>query len=156
VAVFGWSHAGSALGRADLLLVAAVVLVGFGYAEGGQLARELGGLRVVSWALIVSLPLTLPVTLWSIHIANWGHVGLPAWLGFAYVSVISMYLAFVAWYRGLSLGKIARTAQVQLAMPVLGVCWAALLLHEKLEPGTLLSGGAVIGCSLLAQRTRFA
>jgi len=155
VGVFGWFHAGSAFRTPDLLLVAAVVLVGFGYAEGGHLARELGGLRVVSWALIVSLPLTLPVTLWSIHTASWGHIGLHAWLGFAYVSVISMYLAFGAWYHGLSLGKIARTAQVQLAMPVLGVGWAALLLHETLELGTLLSGGAVIGCSLLAQRTRF-
>jgi drug/metabolite transporter (DMT)-like permease len=154
IAVFGWFSAGSGVRAADLLLVLAVVLVGFGYAEGGQLARELGGLQVVSWALVVALPVTLPVTVWSLLHSNFAQVSLRAWSGFAYVSVISMYLAFVAWYRGLALGKIARLSQVQLAMPVLGVCWAALLLHEKLGASTLLSGTAVIACSLLAQRSR--
>jgi drug/metabolite transporter (DMT)-like permease len=156
VGALGWSHAGGSVNAADLLLLLGVVLVGFGYAEGGRLARELGGLRVVSWALIVSLPITLPVTLWSIARADWQHVGARSWLGFAYVSVISMYLAFVAWYRGLALGQIARASQVQLVMPVLGVCWAALLLDEKVELGTLLAGAAVVSCSLFAQRTRFA
>jgi drug/metabolite transporter (DMT)-like permease len=155
VAVFGWFQAGGALNSADVLLVVAIALVGFGYAEGGQLARELGGLRVVSWALIVSLPITLPVTLWAMLHENLERISWRAWSGFAYVSVISMYLAFVAWYRGLSLGKIASLSQVQLAMPVLGVCWATLLLHETLELGTVLSGCAVVGCSLWAQRTRF-
>lgn len=154
IAVFGWFAAGSGVRAADLLLVLAVLLVGFGYAEGGLLARELGGLRVVSWALLVALPVTLPVTIWSVRSTTWDHVSPRAWGGFAYVSTVSMYLAFIAWYRGLSLGKIARLSQVQLAMPVLGVCWAALFLHEKLEFSTLLSGGAVIACSLVAQRTR--
>lgn len=154
IAVFGWFSAGNGVRAADLLLVLAVLLVGFGYAEGGQLARELGGLRVVSWALVIALPVTVPVSIWSLLHASVAHVSLRAWSGFAYVSVISMYLAFVAWYRGLGLGKIAQLSQVQLAMPVLGVCWAALLLHERLALPTLLSGAAVIVCSLLAQRSR--
>jgi drug/metabolite transporter (DMT)-like permease len=156
VSVFGWLHAGGGLRLADALLVVAVVLVGFGYAEGGQLARELGGLRVVSWALIVSLPITLPATLWAMVDESFEHVSARALYGFLYVSLFSMYLAFVAWYRGLSLGKIARLSQVQLAMPVLGVGWAALFLNENVELSTVLSGAAVIGCSLWAQRTRFA
>lgn len=156
VAVFGWLHAGGGLRLADVLLVLAIVLVGFGYAEGGHLARELGGLRVVSWALIVSLPITLPATVWAVTHESLQHVSARALCGFMYVSLFSMYLAFVAWYRGLSHGNIARLSQVQLAMPVLGVGWAALFLSEKLELSTVLSGGAVIGCSLWAQRTRFA
>jgi drug/metabolite transporter (DMT)-like permease len=154
VGVFGWLHAGSGFGRADALLLLAVALVGFGYAEGAQLARELGGLRVVSWALIVALPITIPVTLWASLSSDFREVSLGAWSGFAYVSLVSMFLAFVAWYHGLSRGNIAQLSQVQLAMPVLGVGWAALLLGEALEALTLLSGVAVVACSLLAQRRR--
>jgi drug/metabolite transporter (DMT)-like permease len=137
---FGWLHTGGSVSSADLLLVAAVALVGFGYAEGGRLARDIGGLNVVCWALVLALPVTLPVTLWSMHdfdglrTASWKAI-----TGFAYVSIVSMFLAFVAWYRGLGMGGVARTSQVQLVMPLLGLGWAALFLGERLELGTLLA-----------------
>ncbi len=149
---FGLLHAGAGLGRADLLLLLAVAAVGFGYAEGGRLARKIGGLSVVSWALVAALPLTLPVTLLSLSDGALGAASPRAWLGFAYVSVVSMFLAFLAWYHGLSLGSVARTSQVQLLMPVLGVCWAALLLGEKVDAWTLLAGVLVGGFVFLSNR----
>jgi drug/metabolite transporter (DMT)-like permease len=144
VLVFAWLHTGGDLGGADLLLVAAVALVGLGYAEGGRLARELGGMNVVCWALVLALPVTLPLTCWSASALDWAKgVSWKAFAGFAYVSVVSMFFAFVAWYRGLGLGGVARTSQVGLAMPLLGLVWAALFLGERLDLSTLLAGGLV-------------
>ena len=79
----------------------------------------------------------------------------PAQIGaFAYLGVVSMFLGFVAWYRGLAIGPMAQVSQVQLVQPVLTITWAALLLGEYVGPVTLLGGLAVIGAAALAVRTR--
>jgi drug/metabolite transporter (DMT)-like permease len=108
----------------------AVLLAALGYAEGGRLSRKLGGWRVICWALILAAPvIILPVAL---AIGRQGlTAGTSAWLGFAYVSSISMFLAFFAWYRGLALGGIARIGQIQLLQPVLTLVWSALLLGNE-------------------------
>lgn len=137
---------------ADGLLLAAVVLAALGYAEGGRLARALGAWRVICWALLLAAPvLALPV---GIAVARHeGAVGAGAWLGFAYVSVVSMFLGFFAWYRGLALGGVARVGQVQLAQPVLTLLWAALLLGERINPPTVLASLLVIGSVALSRRS---
>ncbi|HET9960431.1 MAG TPA: DMT family transporter [Polyangiaceae bacterium] len=144
VLIFGWVHAGGQLAWADLLLLAAVALVGLGYAEGGQLAKELGGARVVCWALLVALPVSTPVALWGLLHTRLDQITWRSSLGFAYVSVISMWLAFFAWYRGLAQGGVARASQIQLLMPVLGILWAGILLGEHLDESTLLACAAVV------------
>lgn len=73
---------------------------------------------------------------------------------FAYLAVVSMFLGFFAWYRGLAIGPMAQVSQVQLVQPVMSIAWAALLLHEQLSWGTIAGGVAVIGCAGLAVRTR--
>jgi drug/metabolite transporter (DMT)-like permease len=78
------------------------------------------------------------------------------WAAFAYLGVVSMFLGFFAWYRGLALGGVARVGQVQLAQPVLSLGWAALLLGEAVGPGTLLTAGAVLACMAGTQRARAA
>jgi drug/metabolite transporter (DMT)-like permease len=65
-----------------------------------------------------------------------------------------MFLGFFAWYRGLAIGPMAQVSQVQLVQPVLGILWAALLLHEQIGSATVIGGVAVIGCAALAVRTR--
>lgn len=138
---------------ADALLFAAVLAAAAGYAEGGLLARELGSWQTVSWALVIAAPLMTVLTLVSLG----GRVpeATPGqWLAFAYLAVVSMYLGFFAWYRGLAIGPMAQVSQIQLTQPVMSILWAALFLHE--EPGwpTLLGGFAVIVCAALAVRTR--
>ncbi len=138
---------------ADTWLLAAVVLVSVGYAEGARLAREMGGMGVVCWALVLSLPvLIVPVA----HAAlTHGLVARPsAWLGFAYISLVSMFVAFMAWYAGLARGGIARTSQVQLLQPCLTLLWAALLLGEAIESRQLLGAGLVLISVVLCQMTR--
>ena len=140
---FAASMGGGTPQGADLLILAGVAAAGVGYAEGGRLARELGGWQVICWALLIAVPFIAgPVWLAA---AEHGLSASPAaWLGFAYVSGVSMFLGFFAWYRGLALGGIARVGQLSLAQPVLTLVWSVLLLGESVTAPTILAAGAVI------------
>jgi len=139
----------------DLLLLAAVALCALGYAEGAVLARDLGGARTISWALVLSLPVTVVGTALAAATADGGLSGGPvAWLGFAYVALISMFLAFFAWYAGLARGGVAKIGQVQLSQALLTLGWSALLLGEEVDALTLLAAVAVLACVVLTQRSR--
>jgi len=137
----------------DLLLLAAVLACGVGYAEGGLLARELGAWQTISWALVLAgLPMAL-VT--GVSVMQAPPTGTPLdWALFGYLGVVSMFLGFFAWYRGLAIGPMAQVSQVQLVQPVLSISWAALLLHEQLTWPTVLGGAAVIACAGIAVRSR--
>jgi drug/metabolite transporter (DMT)-like permease len=140
------------LAGADLLVLASVALGGLGYAEGGALSRRYGGWQVICWALLLTAPLlVVPVAL----AARGGlHATPSAWLCFAYVSVVSMFLGFFAWYHGLALGGVAKIGQVQLAQPVMTLAWAALILGEQVTAAMLVAALAVLACVLATQRTR--
>jgi len=141
------------LTTSDLLLFAAVLAAAIGYAEGGLLARELGAWQTVSWALVIASPLMLALTITAV--AQQPPTGTPIeWAAFAYLAVVSMFLGFFAWYRGLAIGPTAQVSQVQLTQPVLSILWAALLLHEQLTWATILGGIAVIACARIAVRVR--
>ncbi|GMA14235.1 DMT family transporter [Deinococcus metallilatus] len=118
--------------QGDLLMLAATVLCGLGYAEGARLSRRLGGWQVICWALALALPVMLLGTLLSLP-ASVAQVSGPAWLGLAYVSLFSMLIGFVFWYRGLAQGGIAAVGQLQLMQPFIGLGLAALLLHEQVQ-----------------------
>lgn len=139
----------------DLFLLAAVTLCGLGYAEGGALARDLGGARTICWALVLSLPVTLAVSVASV-LRQTPHASASGWAGFAYVTVISMFLGFFAWYGGLARGGVAKIGQLQLSQPVLTLAWSALLLHEAVPPGAIVAAVAVLACVALTQRLRAA
>lgn len=137
----------------DLLLLGSVVAAAVGYAEGGLLARELGSWQTISWALVLALPLMLALA--AVSAIQQPPSATPAqWAAFAYLAVVSMFLGFFAWYRGLAIGPIARVSQIQLIQPVLTICWAALLLGEALTWSTVLGGLAVILCAGAAVRVR--
>lgn len=142
-----------ALHAADLLLFGAVLAAAIGYAEGGLLARELGSWQTIAWALVLSAPLM------AVLAASAAAVEPPTpttaeWLAFGYLSVVSMFLGFVAWYRGLAIGPMAQVSQIQLVQPVMSITAAALLLHETVGWPTVLGGLSVIACAALAVRTR--
>ncbi len=137
----------------DLLLFGAVAAAAIGYAEGGLLAREIGSWQTVSWALILAAPLM--VALMTMAIVDQPPTGtLSQWAAFAYLGVVSMFLGFFAWYRGLATGPMAQVSQVQLTQPVLSILWAALILREELTWQTIIGGIAVILCAGIAVRTR--
>lgn len=89
---------------ADAALLAAVLILGLSYAEGGVLARELGSWQVIAWAIIIGAPFfMIPVGL-SIT-AEMLHAPLKAWVSLIYLSVVSQFLAYVAWYSGMAMGE---------------------------------------------------
>ncbi|QDZ12054.1 DMT family transporter [Devosia ginsengisoli] len=135
----------------DALMLGAIVVCGLGYAEGARLSRRLGGWQVICWALVLSLPLMLLLTLfyWP---ASFADVTLPAWFSLAYVSLFSMLIGFVFWYRGLAQGGIASVGQLQLLQPFFGLALAATLLREEVTPIMLLVTVAVILCVVGARR----
>lgn len=138
---------------ADLFLLAAVVLCGLGYAEGGALARELGGARTICWALILSLPATLPAAAVA-AVAHPPRATAVGWLGFGYVTVVSMFLGFFAWYTGLARGGVAHVGQIQLTQPVLTFAWSALLLNERITTAAIAASLVVLAFVALTQRSR--
>jgi drug/metabolite transporter (DMT)-like permease len=151
VAGFALFQSGSASLTGDLYMLGAILLCGLGYAEGAKLSRSLGGWQVISWALVCSLPIILAATLFVLPPSLSG-VSLPAWLGLAYVSLFSMLIGFVFWYRGLALGGIAGVGQLQLLQPFFGLMLSAALLHESVEWSMIAVTLAVVLCVAGAKR----
>ncbi|TDK37209.1 DMT family transporter [Rhizobium deserti] len=135
----------------DALMLAAVVVCGLGYAEGARLSRTLGGWQVICWALVLSLPVMVLLCFIAMP-PSFAGIGAPAWLGLAYVSLFSMLIGFVFWYRGLAQGGIAVVGQLQLLQPFFGLALAALLLHEPVTWMMLLVTVAVILCVFGARK----
>ncbi|MCW6533279.1 DMT family transporter [Sphingomonas lycopersici] len=135
----------------DLLMVAAILLCGLGYAEGATLSRRLGGWQVISWALLVSLPVMAVIALTTLP-AHWNGIGWHAYAGLAYVSLFSMMLGFVFWYRGLALGGIAGVGQLQLLQPFFGLLLAGVVLGEPVAWSMIASTAIVILCVAGAKR----
>ena len=154
VVVFAVLRSGGAAGGlsiqlADLLLLAAMLCAAVGYGYGAQLAQRLRAEHVICWALVMALPLTLPLA-----VATWpaAPVKATAWWAFAYLAVFSMWLGFFAWYRGLALGGTVRVSQVQLVQPFMSMLFAVPLLGERLDAVTVGFGLAVIGVVFIGKK----
>jgi drug/metabolite transporter (DMT)-like permease len=139
----------------DLLVIAAVIAAALSYVEGASITRTMPGWQVISWAVLLALPLTLPLTalLWWLTHADHDPSAW-AWLSLVGLGLISMYFGFFAWYRGLSLAGIARGGQVQQLQAPLTLVWAAVFLGESVTLAAVLATVVVIGSVLWAQRGR--
>ncbi len=138
---------------ADLALLGAVAAAGLGYAEGAILARTFGSWQVICWSLVLSFPLLLPIVIQHVP-TSFASVSVNAILGFLYVSIFSMFFGFFAWFRGLSLGGIARVGQIQLLQPFLTILASAVFLGEHLTMTTLSFAVGVIICVALGKQTQ--
>ncbi len=157
VVAFGWQSGHGRFGSADALLLVGVVLVAVGYAEGGKLSVSMGGSRVISWALVLALPLTGPATALALVLRPLAAAPSAAALaGLAYVTVVSMLLGFFAYYRGLAIVGVARASQVQLLQVPLGALWSTLLLGERVTPALVATSATVVVCAAVARRARVA
>jgi drug/metabolite transporter (DMT)-like permease len=154
VLAFALTRSRGGLAAGDLHLLAAALLAAVGYAVGGRLARNVPGLLVIAWALLASLPLLAAVGWWWL----WPLVNLRAsavaWGCFAYVAVMSQFVGFFFWYRGLALGGVARVGQVQLLQTFFTLAASALLLGERVDVPTLVFAFATLLMVWLAQRER--
>ncbi|AMY00854.1 DMT family transporter [Mesorhizobium sp. M7A.F.Ca.CA.001.09.2.1] len=151
VAGFALTQGVTASPVGDGLMLAAIIACGLGYAEGAALSRRLGGWQVICWALVLSLPVMLVLTLMTMP-PSFDGVGVSAWMGLAYVSLFSMLIGFVFWYRGLAQGGIAAVGQLQLLQPFFGLALAATLLHEQVSSLMVVVTLGVVLCVVGAKR----
>lgn len=157
VVVFALTRGGASGGTlaADLLLLGAVAAAAVGYVEGAVLTRRLPGWQVVSWVLVISLPLTVPVTGALLVKTGSEHaVTGQSLVGLAYLSLISMYVGFFWWYAGLARAGVARAGQVQLLQPPLTLVWSVLLLGETVGWETAVAAGVILAAVVWTQRVR--
>lgn len=145
VAGFAFMQDGVASLTGDLLMLAAIAACGLGYAEGAALSRRLGGWQVISWALVLSLPVMLPLAVFTMP-ASLANITGTAWGGLFYVSLFSMLIGFIFWYRGLALGGIAAVGQLQLLQPFFGLTLAATLLGEPVSAAMMVVTLGVVAC----------
>lgn len=135
-------RAGVYLGAANIYLLIAMTTGALGYIGGARLTPRLGAEQVICWVLVCSLPLTLPVACWFAP-SEASAISATSWMGFAYVSLFSMWIGFFAWYRALALGAV-RVSQIQLMQPFLSLLFAVPLAGERLDMATLAFALAVI------------
>lgn len=134
----------------DLLVMLGVVGASIGYVQGAAATRSLGAERTICWVVLATLPVSLPVA-----IATWPEAPVPvtAWASFGYVSLVSMWAAFFAWYRALDWGGPVRVSQVQALQPFFAIALSVPLLGDVVDAWTMACAVAVIACVGLAQRS---
>jgi drug/metabolite transporter (DMT)-like permease len=137
----------------DLLLFASVAICGMGYALSGALARRMPGWEVISWAVVLSLPVSLPCT-FLFRPENPGAMPASAWAGLLYVAIVSQYLGFWLWNNALAMGGVARVGQIQLLQPFATLAIAAFLLGEAIDARTLIFCTAVVAVVAFGLRAR--
>ncbi|MDR4936852.1 DMT family transporter [Rossellomorea marisflavi] len=129
----------------DMALLSAVVILGLSYAEGGKLAKELGSWQVIAWAILIGAPFFLIPVVLNVHV-DMLKAPLLAWLSLFYLGVISQFLAYVAWYGGMSLGGIAKVGQIQYAQPFFMIGFSFLFLGEPVTWLTIAFAIIVVLC----------
>ena len=128
----------------DVWLLMACFCCGLSYAQGGLLARQIGSWQVICWALVFSIPVLLPLSIYASPPSF--NVSWSSWLGFGYLSLFSMFLGFFAWYKGLALGGVAQISQLQLLTPFISFGLAAVFLGEVVTQTQWLVATVVIVC----------
>jgi drug/metabolite transporter (DMT)-like permease len=154
VIAFAVVQGGGRVRLPDLVLLVAITAGGLGYAEGGVLARQYGGWRVICWAIVLALPVSVPVTAVAVLAEPPAHVALSAVAGLAYLGVFSMCLGFFAWYQGMAIGGVAAIGRLQLAQPALTLGWSALLLGEHVSLLSAIAAAVVIIATAIGRNAR--
>ncbi|OHY09645.1 DMT family transporter [Brucella melitensis] len=145
VASYAYGQGSQSTLMGDGLMLAAIIVCGLGYAEGARLSRRLGGWQVICWALVFALPAMLPLSVFT-RPETWNGIGAMAWGGLAYVSLFSMLIGFVFWYRGLAQGGTATVGQLQLLQPFFGLMLAAGVAGEPVSMGMVATAAVVVVC----------
>ena len=140
---------------ADGLALGAVFASSFCYVQGAELTRIYSGWKVISWVVVMALPITLTasIVLWFTS-ERTSSITVHANVGLLVIGASSMYLGFIPWYRGLSDAGTARGAQVQQLQVFMTLGWSALILGEAIPPSTILSSIGIVGAVTWALLSR--
>jgi drug/metabolite transporter (DMT)-like permease len=148
-----WRAGGFAIEVGDLYLLGVVVVGALGYTMSGRLSATLPGWEVISWQVAIFLPLTVAASLWWWPAPD--IVPTPsAWAGLAYVSLISMFLAFFVFNAAMAYAGVSRIGQMSLLQPFVIVALSIPVNGEPFEPATLLFAAGVVATVMIGQRMR--
>jgi drug/metabolite transporter (DMT)-like permease len=153
VIAFALRQGGGTLSAGDLLLFAAVAVSSIGYAFSGRLTSQMPGWEVISWVLVMALPVSLPAAALTMP-ADITHIAAKPWLALLYVAVFSQWVGFFAWNAGMAIGGIARVSQVQLLQPFVTFALASFFNGETITLQILLFAAAVVATVAVSTRTR--
>ncbi len=153
VVAFTVQQSGGALTTADLYLFGALLICAAGYTEGGRLAGAMPGWQVIGWALVLCLPLTVPVAAVALTTEP-VHLTAHSVTGLLWVAAGSQFLGLIVWYRGMASIGVPKASQLQLAQPLLTLFWSVFLLGEHLPWAAPVTALAVLVCIAVTQRAR--
>jgi drug/metabolite transporter (DMT)-like permease len=153
VIAFALRQGGGALSAGDVLLFGAVAASAIGYGFSGRLTGGMPGWEVISWVLVIALPLSLPAAALTMP-ADLTAIPLGPWLALLYVAVFSQWIGFFAWNAGLAMGGIAKVSQVQLLQPFATFAFAAMVNNEPITLQVVLFATAVVGVVAISSRSR--
>lgn len=135
----------------DGLLVLGGICACIGYVEGGELSRKMNPRAVISWALVISLPINIVMSYLLFDSAYW-NADVIAWTTFIYLSLFPMFLGFFFWYEGLAVGGIARVSQVQLIQPFCTLLAASIFLGDHLTLMNMVFAFLVVSTVILSKK----
>jgi drug/metabolite transporter (DMT)-like permease len=153
VIAFALRQGGGALSSGDVLLFAAVAVSAVGYAFSGRLTAQMPGWEVISWVLVIALPVSIPAATLTMP-ADITQIALKPWLALLYVALFSQWIGFFAWNAGMAMGGIARVSQIQLLQPFITFALASFFAGETITPQILLFASAVVATVAISTRTR--
>ncbi|MDA9170849.1 DMT family transporter [Alphaproteobacteria bacterium] len=137
----------------DLWLLFAILFAAIGYSEGGILSKEMGSIAVISWALVISLPINLFAS-YVFYETSYATISFQAFMSLMYVGLFSMFIGFFFWYKGIAIGGISRVGQVQLIQPFLTIIGAYFLTNEKITFLNILFALIVLIVIIIGRRTK--
>jgi drug/metabolite transporter (DMT)-like permease len=142
-----------AVALGDLYLLGTVVAGAFGYTLSGRLSRNLPGWEVISWQVVMFLPLAAPAAylLWPHTLTG---IPAPAWAGLIYVGFVSQLFAFFVFNAAMAIGGVARVGQLMLLQPFVIVALAAPVNGEPIQFVTIAYAAAVVVTAIVGQRMR--
>jgi drug/metabolite transporter (DMT)-like permease len=140
----------------DLLLILAVFAAAFGYVEGGRMSRIHGGPRVMSWAILATLPLTIPLAIYyfmnaELKVQDFSST---VWFSVTYLALASQSLGMFLWFKVLAKGPMEKIALVQLLQPFLTLLASIVFLGESVLWSTWIIAALVALCIFGANKER--
>jgi drug/metabolite transporter (DMT)-like permease len=144
------------LSMGDFYLVLSVFSAAFGYVEGGRLSRVYGGSRTMTWAVLITLPVVVPLAYFYFY-NNTNEVlqmSQSAWFSVSYLALVSQSLGMFLWFRVLAKGPMEKIALLQLLQPFITLFAAIVLLQENVVNSTWITALLVAFCIFGSNREK--
>jgi drug/metabolite transporter (DMT)-like permease len=132
------------------LALAAAICFGLGTVLAKQKPLRLPPTVSVFWQALFGTSLVIIFA--APEQRDWTRVSTLGWVALAYVAVVSLTLAYLAWFRALRLVSASTAATTVLISPVVGVVGSGLMLHETLGTRQLLALAMTLSGVALASR----